>query len=325
MIEESKLVPAGAMMGAVLPHSNLPHEELLESEGPNMTGIHDPAVQRRRLLKAMRELREERKETQAKVAEELDWSPSKLLRIEKGQLNISKSDLIALLGHYQVTDKSRVDELVEMAKVAKTQTLSADRDVLWPGFVNYLRYESSASYIRSYQPLLIPGLLQSDGYAREIIQSLSTHANDTAESVDRRVQIRMDRQDLLTREDAPTAVFILDEAAVVRRVGSAGIMINQLEYLITLSQRDNVTIRVVPFSRGAYPGMRGPFLLLEFPQGDMEDMLYLEHYRGDVVSPSGSDEVAAAGVTFYQLEEIAESQERSVERFEKIIEGMRAR
>src|SRR5687768_2658871 len=95
----------------------------LTAKDPQMTNNLDPAVQRRLLKIALRELRDERKLTQAKVAEALDWSPSKLLRIEKGQLNISKSDLIALLGYYEVSDKNRVDELIEMAKVAKSQTL----------------------------------------------------------------------------------------------------------------------------------------------------------------------------------------------------------
>ncbi|HZM82212.1 MAG TPA: helix-turn-helix transcriptional regulator [Candidatus Limnocylindrales bacterium] len=277
------------------------------------------------MFKELRKLRNERNLTQPKVAEALEWSPSKLLRIENGKLNISKSDLIALLNYYEVEEKERVEELIEMARVAKNVTLLAYRGILAPEFSNYMLYESSASFIRTYQPVFVPGLLQTEGYAREIIQTVSTRENESLEDIEKRVQQRLDRQELLTRENAPTAVFILDEAVVVRRIGPGNTMSKQLDHLVTMSRLDNVTIRILPFDRGAHPGMRGPFILLEFHHDDMEDMLFLEHYRGDVMTPTGSDEISAAGVTFYQLVEIAESEERSIEMLQNISKRMRSR
>jgi len=288
-----------------------------------MSNNHDPAVQRRRLRSALREIRKGLGLTQRAVASALDWSPSKLLRIENGAVNISKSDLIALLGHYGISDQDRIAELIDMAQTAKTQSWASYRDIWSPEFMTYLGYEGSASVMRQYQPLLVPGLLQTEEYARTIIGTLSTRQDETVDGLERRVQARMERQELLGRDDAPAMHFILDEAVVARRVGSAATMIRQLEHLITASKNEKVVIQVVPFQAGAHPGMRGPFILLEFADPDLDDLLYLEHARGDVVSVSGGDEIATAAEAFLTLEDLSSPKSRLTETIEKAIAAMR--
>lgn len=288
-----------------------------------MTNNQDPAVQRRRLRSSLRQIRKGLGLTQKAAAATLDWSPSKLLRIENGSVNISKSDLIALLSSYGINDQDRIAELIDMAQTAKTQSWTAYRDVLTAEFITYLGYEGSASVVRQYQPLLVPGLLQTEEYARTIIRTLLTRQDETMDGLERRVQARMERQEVLSRDDAPAMHFILDEAVVARRVGNAAIMIRQLEHLITAAKNEKVVIQIVPFRAGAHPGMRGPFILLEFADPDLDDLLYLEHARGDVVNASGGDEIATAVEAFFVLEDLASPKSRLTETIEKAVAAMR--
>jgi transcriptional regulator with XRE-family HTH domain len=287
-----------------------------------MTGGSDPAVQRRRLRVSLRAIRQGKSLTQKQVATDLDWSPSKLLRIENGMVSISRSDLMALLSYYEITDRQRIDELVAIAQDAKKQPWSQYRDIFTPEFLTFLGYESSAEKIRQFEPLLIPGLLQTEEYARETIRAF-TPREDSEETLDRRVQARTERQELLSRDGAPHMHFIIDEAALQRRIGKGGVMIRQLERLIELSKSENVTIQMVPFTVGAYPGLRGPFVILDFEDPDFEDMLYVENFRGDFVSAAGGDDVALAAETFFLLEDLATPKSRFTEVAEKIINEMR--
>src|SRR5438477_3975398 len=133
----------------------------------------DPTVQRRRLRAELRSARTEAGLTQRQAAEALDWSPSKLLRIENGSVSISTTDLKALLALYGIQDPVKIEELVRMAQSARRHTWSAYRDVFSHEFIVYLGYESSASIIRQVEPLLIPGLLQTEEYADVILRLAS--------------------------------------------------------------------------------------------------------------------------------------------------------
>lgn len=289
-----------------------------------MTSSHDPAVQRRRLREALRDLRTKKGFTQKRVAEELDWSPSKVLRIENGGVTISKSDLIALLRTYGVSDEERIDDFVGMAQDAKRQSWSNFRDVLTSEFITYLGYESSASIVRQYETLLVPGILQTEAYARATFQALAPRNVDVSETLDRRIQARMARQELLQRDDAPTMHFILDEAAVWRRIGPEDTMIHQLEHLLAMSRHEKITLQILPFSRGEHPGLRGPFAVLEFPaESGLDPMLYVENARGDFISTSRSDETAAGLLNFADLEDLGTPKLKFVEEIGKVISDLR--
>jgi transcriptional regulator with XRE-family HTH domain len=268
----------------------------------------DPTVQRRRLRVELRRARVEARLTQRQVAEELGWSPSKLLRIENGQVGISRTDLRALLDHYEITDPETINQFVDMAQQGRKQTWSSYRDVLNPEFTIYLGYEGSASLIRQYEQLFIPGILQTEEYARAVIQAFA-QPNSSQRVIERQIEARMMRQTLLERADAPEMFFILDEAVVRRWVGSepgdAGIMKRQLARLQELSEHPSVNLRVVPFSQGPHFGMLGSFVVLEFPEAEDDDLLFLENGRTSVATRDDLEEVARYKEAFFGLEDLA--------------------
>jgi transcriptional regulator with XRE-family HTH domain len=215
----------------------------------------DPAVQRRRLIVELRRARVRAGFTQKQVAEELDWSLSKLLRIESGQIGISTTDLRALLDHYGIHDAAQRSQLVTLAQHSRRQTWTEFRDVLHPDFMVYLRYESAAALIRDFNGTFVPGLLQTEEYARAVIRTLTQDESEI--DIDRQVQVRMRRQEILDRADPPRLHFILDESVIRRRIGGTRVMRRQLIQLKALAERSHVTIQILPFSFGSHLGMSG--------------------------------------------------------------------
>lgn len=241
---------------------------MVDDPGPIVRG----AMLRAELLR----LRQDRHLTQQTVARALDWHPSKLIRIEGGKSRITKTDLQALLREYRVNSESRQERLEALREdAAKRAWWDEYRDVVSDTTIRYAGYESGATTIRQFENAVIPGLLQTPEYARAIF----THYVGEHE-IDRRIEARMRRREELARRQAPPReFFILDEAAIRRHIGAATdprIMPRQLRRINELSETDDrLTVRVVPFSAGAHPGLEGPFALLEF-DGGAADVLYLE-------------------------------------------------
>ncbi|MEV6302449.1 helix-turn-helix transcriptional regulator [Actinoplanes sp. NPDC051861] len=265
----------------------------------------DPTVQRRRLRVELRRARSEARLTQKQVADELGWSPSKLLRIENGQVGISQTDLRALLDHYGIADPETITTFIAMAQQGRRQqTWSQYRDVLYPEFMAYLSYESSASLLRRTEPLLVPGLLQTEEYARTVNQAFATK-DLTERDVERQTDARMQRQSILDREDAPEMFFILDEAVVRRWVGAtpgdARIMVRQLKHLQAVNENPRFSIQILPFRHGLHFGMQGSFTLLEFPDPEDDELLFL----GTRATRESSEVIANYKDEFYQLESAA--------------------
>lgn len=233
-----------------------------------------PVVQRRRLRTELRRARLDAGLTQEQVATAMDWSLSKLIRIETGTVGISTNDLKAILAHYKITDDRRTAELLALSRGARERSWwNAYRDVS-PRLIQLIEYESASFIIRNFQPMLIPGLLQTEEYAAAMIRNLTPQA--TAPEVDTGVEMRMKRQQLLLQSEMPLMFFIMDEAAVRRLVGGKEAMRRQIQRLLGESEKPTVTIEVVPFSAGEHPGMQGPFMLFEFPDAADDDALYLE-------------------------------------------------
>jgi transcriptional regulator with XRE-family HTH domain len=281
-----------------------------------------PLVQRRRLRTELRAARLEAALTQEQVATELDWSQSKIIRIEAGSVGISTTDLKALLGVYGIHDQRHIDKLVALGKAAKERGWwSSYREALSTGpghqLIQLIEYESGAVTRRHFEPLLVPGLLQTEEYARSIISALAP-----VERVEPLVQVRMRRQELLERPDAPQMFFILDEAAIHRWVGGRAAMQRQISRLIELGRRPHVTIEVVPFSVGAHPGLRGQFVVLEFPDPEDDDVLYLESSGGDLIRREEPDQVLPYLETFEQLRRISLGPEGSAEYLRQVADGM---
>lgn len=286
-----------------------------------MAVVQDPSIQRKRLRTELRKARESAGMRQGDVAKAMDWSPSKLIRIEGGQVSISTNDLRALLDHYKIKDSRRTTSLLELAKTSRgTSFYDQYNSVLKPGFRDYLAYEGAASGIRQYDPVLVPGLLQTEEYARTILDFAFGLDEDDIENA---WAVRQHRQEAIhEREDPPEMSFVLDEAALRRRVGRDGrTMVRQLERLKDYAGQPNVTARVLPFAAGAHPGMAGNFILLEFDEADLDDLVHLESVD-DITIRDNPELIARFVERFEKLEALSLSPEDSVVFFDKLIAEM---
>lgn len=267
-----------------------------------MAQVETPITQQRRLRAELKRAREQSGMTQKDVAELLDWSPSKVIRFETGAAIISTSDLQALLPHYGITDRTRILELVEVARASRKQAWWDDyRGFYDQQFLTFLGYEASTIRLRSYQALLVPGLLQTPAYTDAILRAYTDNEDDIA----RGAQIRAKRQRVIEGNVGPEMFFVLDEAALHRWVGGAEVMREQLLWLEELDKRPNIQIQIVPFTAGAHPGMRGAFSIFEFPFEDEDFALLLEHPDGDVLIQNKPDIASTYVETFFDLEAVA--------------------
>jgi transcriptional regulator with XRE-family HTH domain len=242
-----------------------------------------PAVQRRRLRTELRRARQNAELTQEQVAAAMEWSLSKVIRFEAGTVGISANDLKALLSHYQIQDPHEVADLLVLARAGRERPWqSAYRSVAPTRLLQFIELEAPAWVSRNFQPLMIPGLLQTEEYARIMLSQLKADLPD--EGIDSLVEVRMRRQELIDRDDSPLLFFILDEAATRRLVGGRDVMRRQLRRLTELAARPRITVEVIPFSAGAHEGMQGSFVIQEFPDPNDEDVLYQESPEGELVS-----------------------------------------
>jgi hypothetical protein len=181
---------------------------------------------------------------------------------------------------------------------------------LAPEFATFLGYEGSASILRQFEQTYIPGLLQTEEYARALITTLA-EPNTSAKTIDRQVKARLERQSIFTKAVPPEAFFILDEAVVRRWVGSQPgdptVMRRQLQWLKKLGTQESISIQIVRFSLGAYFGLKGPFVILEFPDPLDDDLLFLEGARGNVLLREDAVEVGRYKDQFLNMQKIATS------------------
>jgi transcriptional regulator with XRE-family HTH domain len=243
-----------------------------------------PSLRRRRLAAELRQLREQSGQSISEVAEKLGWQGSRISRIETRQLGVTAADLRKLLDAYGVDDDGYRAGLAEMGRRANERGWwqSYPRNVVPSEYGDLITVEAEAATIRSYQPEAVPGLLQTAGYARAVIRA--GRKSDTAAEIDRRVEVRLERQHVLTRSDPPPprVQVVLNEAVLRRRAGGPDVMREQLESLMAERDRANVTIQVLPFDSGAHPSMVGPFTLITFlDPGDL-GVVYLEHPTGSL-------------------------------------------
>jgi len=250
---------------------------------------------------ALRKAREVAELTQEQVAAQMDWSLSKLIRIEAGTVSVSTNDLKALLALYRISDRGQIDELVELARASRQRTWWAGyKDRLASYRVSYVGLEAETSVLSYFNPLLVPGLLQTETYARAVIAEVARHEG-TPEEIEPLVDVRMTRQrEVLGRRDPPNLVALMDEAVVRRPVGGWRAMREQLLHLVEAAEQPNISVRVLPFSAGPYPAMYGPFVILDFPEEDDTPVVFLENaFSGEVVERS--EEVTAYRGMFDQM------------------------
>jgi transcriptional regulator with XRE-family HTH domain len=234
-------------------------------------------MRRRRLAAELRRLRHEADLSIEDVTAGLGWQASKLSRIENRQVGISTADLRKLLDVYNLEDQASREQLTDMARRATERGWwqSFSSDVVPAALANLIGLETEARTIRSYEPELVPGLLQTEAYARAIMRAWQPSL--TAAEIDRRVEIRLARQDVLRQAGtSPLANCILNEAVLRRPVGGNEVMHEQVEVLAKERDPANVTVQVLPFNSGAHPAMTGPFQILAFHDPGDLGVVHLE-------------------------------------------------
>jgi transcriptional regulator with XRE-family HTH domain len=237
----------------------------------------------------LRKLREERGLTLDQAARQVDWTAAKLSRVETGQRGVHPNDVRALTEVYGLTGEER-ESLITLAREARQRGWwQPYGSALPPGFDTYVGLESDASSIAAYAPELIPGLLQIEGYARAQMRAAPIPEPDG--EIEKRVEVRMTRQQRLTGANPPEVWVILNEAVLHRRVGGPSTLRNQLDHIAELAQVPTITVQVLAFASGAHPATHGAFMMLAFPEPDDLDVVYVEYLTGRAYLES-PDEVA---------------------------------
>jgi hypothetical protein len=240
-----------------------------------------PTVLRILLGAQLRRLREHKGISREDAGWEIRASGSKISRMELGRVSFKERDVSDLLTLYGVTDPNEREALLSLARQANNPGWWHHfGDILPPGFQSFLGLEAAASLIRTYEIQFVPGLLQTPEYARAIM--LLGHAGEKADEIDRRVALRMQRQQVLTKSDPPQLWAVIDEAVLRRPIGGADVMKAQIEALIEASKRPNVRLQIIPFHSGGHAAAGGSFAILRFPEPDLPDVVWVEHLTSSI-------------------------------------------
>jgi transcriptional regulator with XRE-family HTH domain len=280
--------------------------------------VRSPTLRRRELGARLRALRSEQGLTVEQVAELLLCSPSKVSRMETGQRGATLRDVRDLCRIYEVTDASQVEHMMQLVREGKQQAWwqSYDLDV----YATYVGLEQAAATLSYYQSTIVPGLLQTAEYARAM-HGGSMPAEFSSERANELVEVRIRRQQVLTRDPALQLLAVLDEAVLHREVGGPAVMAAQLRHLITTANLPNVTLQVIPYSAGAHPAMENMFNIIEF--GDVAPrVVYVEGLMGWLFIEREHD-VARYAEVFKYLCDLALDPQETIELIAEIEIGMR--
>lgn len=233
-------------------------------------------------LKAMRTARGW---TLDQAAKRLGRVESSLSKIENGRQRVLPSDLLGFFRVYEINDPVREAELLELARKGNQRTYPRHyKGVVRDPLKQRLGLEVNAEYIGTLHTILVPGLLQTEAYAVAVVEA--SRKWEDPEQIKQFVELRMERQAVLTREHPPQLWVVLTEAVVRQNVGGRAVMREQVAHLARVSERTNITIQLLPYSAGAYAGMDGPFTIMNLPKGPtvvIVDGLTTSDYLGDEV------------------------------------------
>ncbi|AXE86199.1 helix-turn-helix transcriptional regulator [Streptomyces sp. Go-475] len=273
-----------------------------------------PTARRRRLSIELKKLREHSALTCAQVGAALDWSGSKVNRMETGSGRVQPSDIDALCRFYGTSDELR-EFLKSLARQAKVRGWWQVHGAGVPEWFNiYIGLEQDASTFRQYQCEVVPGLMQTEAYASELHKT-GAHMSD--EDIAKAVRVRMERQAMLKQPDAPDAWFIVNEGALRHVIGDQGLMREQLERVLATADLPSVTLQVLPFDSGTYP-TTGSFTMLGFPAPEDPDVVYRDGIT-DAVYLEGEHHVREYTRAFDGLRAAALSPQRSALLIESIV------
>jgi transcriptional regulator with XRE-family HTH domain len=265
----------------------------------------------------LRRLREANGITREQAGYVIRGSESKISRLELGRVGFKQRDIADLLTLYKVNDDSQRESLLAMAREANTPGWWHSYDDVLPSwFQTYVGLEESAELIRSYEVQFIPGLLQTEDYARAVATAGAPHAK--SDEIERRVGLRMTRQQILSRPKPPGIWMVIDEGALRRPMGGRTVMRAQLRRLVELVEKPDITLQVMPFRFGAHAADGGAFSILRFPEHDVPDIVYVEQ----LVSALYLDKpelVETYAATMNRLTVDSHRPERTVELVEKML------
>jgi transcriptional regulator with XRE-family HTH domain len=246
-----------------------------------------PTVRLRRLAAELRRLRAAAHLSRENVEEQTGVNEGTLYRLETARARPQRRTLVALLDLYGA-DPSLRSDLLAIAQDADNQGwLRPYHSALPEEYTAYISFEAEARFVRNYESLFIPGLLQTEDYARAVITGTLPGATKT--EADERVQARMERQQLLDRDDPLELWAVIDEAAIRRLVGGRQIMHDQVTHLTDAAEKPNVTIQVIPFEAGAHPGMPGSFVHMDFKDPLDPELVYIDTMAGDLFLETDAD------------------------------------
>lgn len=222
----------------------------------------------------LRRLREARGITAAAAGHAIRASHAKISRIELGRVGVRERDVTDLLTLYGITDEQEQEAFLTLVRRANVPGWWYQYSDLVPSwFETYLGLEQASSIIRTYQPQLVPGLLQTREVARAVIQL--AYPRPSADDIERQIALRMTRQEILTQPEAPQLWAVIEEASLWRFNGPSVIR-KQIQHLIKMAERPNITLQVIPIYSGAHAALGGPFTILRFAEPDLPDIVYLE-------------------------------------------------
>jgi len=263
-----------------------------------MAASPSPTVRRKRLGIELRRLREQASLTCEEVGQRLDCSGTRISRMETGRISVRPGDVRELLEIYGVTG-SEADALVQLAREARQKGWwHTYGRVLPPWFEAYVGLEAAAVRFRDFQSMVVPGLLQTEDYARAVLRAAPNPGS--AEDIDRLVALRMQRQAILGQANPPDLRVVLTESIIRVQVGGPAVMRTQLRRLIDVAERSHVTLQVLPFTTAAYVDPISPFTILEFPDAADPTVVYLEHLTGSLFLEA-AEEISRYTVVFDHL------------------------
>lgn len=273
--------------------------------------VESPTFVRFQLGAQLRRLRDEAKVTTERAADVIEVSPSTLRRIEQGRVGIKGPALAALLNEYGLQDTELRETLMTMAREGKQRGWWAKYSDLPQVYRQYIGLESAAQEIQDFQTIVVPGLLQTEAYARAMISSGARRPSP--EAVEQHVTVRMERQKLVTNGRLKV-VAVMDEAVLHRQIGGPQVMRDQLTAMLGAPKLRNVTLQVIPFREGAYASMLSSFAILNFPESP--GVVYIEGLTGDIYAEG--DDVQRCTTVFNDLRSSALSPTASLEMIKKI-------